>query len=144
MNIRRPRVLLVSKDPPGTETHLLRTLEAGQFDVQMAPQGVPDKLDEFQIVAFNNWDLESIPAARKATLEKFVQEGGGLLWIAGERNVFVENKPPGDQLDRALAGQARSAALARRHGRDSDHRQIVVDGRQEDGAGAAGGDRRDR
>ncbi|MBI2680094.1 MAG: VWA domain-containing protein [Candidatus Solibacter usitatus] len=102
VNIRRPRVLLVSKDPPGTEAHLLRTLEAGQFDVQMAPQGVPDKLDEFQIVAINNWDLESVPAARKAALEKFVQEGGGLLWIAGERNVFVENKPPGDLLDRAL------------------------------------------
>ncbi len=102
VSIRRPRVLLISKDPAGTETHLLRTLEAGQFDVQIAPQGVPDRLDEFQIVAFNNWDLESVPPARKAALEKFVQEGGGLLWIAGERNVYVENKPPGDQLDRAL------------------------------------------
>src|SRR4029077_4049523 len=32
----------------------------------------------------------------------FVQEGGGLLWIAGERNVYVENKPAGDALGRAL------------------------------------------
>ena len=86
----------------GTETHLRKTLEASQFEVQLAPQDVPDKLDEFQLVIFNNWDLESVPPARKQELEKFVQEGGGLLWIAGERNVYVENKPPEDPLERAL------------------------------------------
>jgi hypothetical protein len=34
ITIRRPRVLLLSKDPQGTETHLLHALEANQFEVQ--------------------------------------------------------------------------------------------------------------
>jgi Ca-activated chloride channel homolog len=101
VTIRRPRVLLISQDPPGTEVHLQRTLESSQFQVQLAPQ-IPDKFDDFQLVIFNNWDMESVPPARKQDLEKFVQEGGGLLWIAGEHNIYVENKRPDDPLDRAL------------------------------------------
>src|SRR5262249_49994522 len=42
------------------------------------------------------------PEGRGGALEKFVQEGGGLLWIAGERNVYVENRRADDPLDRAL------------------------------------------
>jgi hypothetical protein len=102
VTVRRPRLLFLSKDPAGTEAHLMQTLEAGQFDVQRSAQGVPEKLDDYQLVVFNNWDLESVPPARKAAVEAFVQQGGGLLWIAGERNVYVENKPPGDLLDQTL------------------------------------------
>src|SRR5579864_1688224 len=102
VTIRQPRVALISKDPPGTEAHLMKTLEASQFAVQLAPQGVPDKLDDFQLLVFNNWDAESVPPARKQDLEKFVQEGGGLLWIAGEHNVYVENKRAEDPLERTL------------------------------------------
>jgi uncharacterized protein YegL len=54
-------------------------------------------------VVINNWDMESIPAARKAALEDFEKAGGGLLWIAGEHNVYVEKKgEPEDALERAL------------------------------------------
>ena len=60
----------------------------------------PEKFDEYQLVIFNNWDMESVPPPRKQALEKFVQEGGGLLWIAGEHNVYVENKRPDDALER--------------------------------------------
>jgi Ca-activated chloride channel homolog len=101
VTIRQPRALFITRDPAGSEAHLQKTLESSQFAVQLAAD-VPDKFDEYQLVIFNNWDLESIPQARKQELEKFVQEGGGLLWIAGERNVYVENKPPDDPLDRAL------------------------------------------
>ena len=52
----------------------------------------PEKLDDYQLVVVNNWDMGAIPAARKAALEDFVKQGGGLLWIAGERNVYVEKK----------------------------------------------------
>ncbi|HLY16067.1 MAG TPA: VWA domain-containing protein [Bryobacteraceae bacterium] len=101
LTLRRPRVLLISRDPADAEAHLTRTLEANQFDIVPAPAGVPDKLDDFQLVIFNNWDMQNVPAPRKAALEAFVKQGGGLLWIAGERNVYVEKKEE-DPLERSL------------------------------------------
>jgi uncharacterized protein YegL len=102
VTLRRPRVLLVSHDPAASERHLLRALQANQFEVEPAPNGVPEKLDNYQIAVINNWDMGAIPAARKAALEDFVKQGGGLLWIAGERNVYVEKKGEEDPLERAL------------------------------------------
>lgn len=102
VTLRRPKALLVSKDPPGTEVHLLRTLEANQFEVQRAPGGVPDRLDLYQLVIFNNWDMQTVPPPRQQALEQFVKQGGGLLWIAGERNVYVEKQGPEEPLERTL------------------------------------------
>jgi uncharacterized membrane protein len=102
VTLRRPRVLLVSRDLAASEQHLLRTLEANQFEVEAAPGGIPEKLDDYQLVVVNNWDMGAIPAARKAALEDFVKQGGGLLWIAGERNVYIETKGEEDPLERAL------------------------------------------
>jgi uncharacterized membrane protein/uncharacterized protein YegL len=101
VTIRQPRALLISQDPAGTEAHLHQTLESSQFEVQHASD-VPDRLEDYQLVIINNWDMESVPQIRKEALEKYVQEGGGLLWIAGERNVYVENKRPDDPLELAL------------------------------------------
>ncbi|MGC9948846.1 MAG: VWA domain-containing protein [Bryobacteraceae bacterium] len=101
LTLRRPRVLLVTNDPPDAEAHLLRTLEANQFDVQRAPSGLPDKLGDYQLAIFNNWDMQSVPLPRKAALEAFVKQGGGLLWIGGDRNVYVEKKEE-DALERTL------------------------------------------
>ncbi len=58
----------------------------------------------YQLLVFNNWDMESLPAADKARIEQFEQQGGGVLWIAGEKNVYVEKKPgtPEDALERAF------------------------------------------
>ncbi len=103
VTLRRPRVLFVSRDPLASEEHLVRTFEANQFEVNRVQGGIPDQLDEYQLVAVNNWDMESIPAARKAALENYVKQGGGLVWIAGERNVYVEKKNrEDDPLERAL------------------------------------------
>ena len=92
VTLRRPRVLLVSHDPVASEEHLVRTFEANQFEVVRSQAGVPDKLDDFQLVVINNWNMESIPAPRQAALEAFVKQGGGLAWIAGEHNVYVDKK----------------------------------------------------
>jgi Ca-activated chloride channel homolog len=101
--LRRPRALLVSHDPPESEQHIVRTLEANQFQVDRAPGGIPDKLDDFQLIVINNWDMESIPAGRKAALEQYVKAGGGIAWIAGERNIYVDKKgAPDDPLERTL------------------------------------------
>jgi uncharacterized membrane protein/uncharacterized protein YegL len=53
-------------------------------------------------VVLNNWDLESMPVPRKDEIEKFVKEGGGLLIIGGEHNVYAENKKTEDGLDKAM------------------------------------------
>src|SRR5262249_31899956 len=103
VTMRSPRVLFVSKDPTASEEHLLRALHANQFEVQQAPGGAPAKLDDFQLIVINNWDMESIPANAKTALEEYVKKGGGLMWIAGERNVYVEKKGlPEDALERTL------------------------------------------
>ncbi len=101
LTLRRPRVLLISRDPANAEAHLLHTLEANQFDVDRAPSGPPEKFDAYQLAIFNNWDLESVPPGTESALEAFVKQGGGLLVIAGERNVYVEKKEE-NPLQRAM------------------------------------------
>jgi hypothetical protein len=66
---------LVSHDPAASEEHIIRALNANQFQVQQAPGGLPPKLDDFQLVVINNWDMESIPAAAKTSLEEYVKKG---------------------------------------------------------------------
>jgi uncharacterized membrane protein len=102
VTLRRPRVLLVSHDPAAAEAHLTRVLEANQFAVDRSPNGIPEKLDEYQLIVINNWDMDTIPAARKADVEAFVKDGGGLVWIGGERNVYTEKKGEEDPLERTL------------------------------------------
>jgi len=102
--VRRPKVLLLSQDPAGSEDHLTHALAANQFDYTLAADALPAKLDDYQMLVFNNWDMEAIPPADKTRIEQFEQQGGGLLWIAGERNQYVEKKPgtPEDPLERAF------------------------------------------
>ncbi len=103
VTLRRPRILYLSQDPPGTETNLIATLTAAQFEIQAADElNATQKLSDYQLVVLNNWDLEGIPAARKADLENYVKQGGGLLVIGGERNIYAENKLVEDALDRTL------------------------------------------
>ena len=102
VTLRRPKVLYISQDPAGTGTHLLQTLAAAQFDVDVTADPIHGTLADYQLVVLNNLDMESLPAARKDEIEKFVQQGGGLLVIAGERNIYAENKKVEDALDRTL------------------------------------------
>lgn len=103
VQLRRPRLLYLSRDPAGSGLNLLGTLAAAQFDVVESGDQLSEELSSFQLVVLNNWDLESIPPARKTQLERFVQRGGGLLVIGGEKNIYVEKKNPElDPLDRTL------------------------------------------
>jgi uncharacterized membrane protein len=101
--LRKPRLLYLSKDPAGSGQNLLSTLNAAQFEVVQGGGLEDERLDSYQVLVLNNWDLEGIPVAKKAELEKWVQRGGGLLVIGGERNIYVEKKQPElDPLDRTL------------------------------------------
>ncbi len=103
ITLRSPRVLLLSRDPAASEQHLIRALEANQFEVEHVTGGIPDQLDKYQLIVINNWDMESIPLPRKAALEDFVKQGGGLTWISGEHNIYVDKKgQEEDALERTL------------------------------------------
>jgi Mg-chelatase subunit ChlD len=102
LTLRKPRVLFVSQDPPGSEQDLLAVLAASQFEVKSAADLDGENLDDYQALVLNNWDLEAVAPAKKVDIEDFVQQGGGLLVIGGERNVYVEQKGVEDALDRVL------------------------------------------
>ncbi|MDE3197353.1 MAG: VWA domain-containing protein [Acidobacteriota bacterium] len=100
--VRRPKVLWFSEDPEGTEEHIVGVLSANRFDVVQV-KSLPDKLDDTQLVVFNNDNLEEMKPADKQRVEDYVQRGGGALWIAGEHNVYVDHKDqPEDPLSRTF------------------------------------------
>ncbi len=103
VTLRRPKVLYVTGDEPGVNSHLAATLTAAQFDVQRSNEFSNQNLSDYQLLVLDNWDLEDVAAARKAEVEKYVQQGGGLLVIGGERNMYVEDKEKvEDPLERAM------------------------------------------
>ena len=103
VTVRQPNVLLVTQDPSGTETDLTGVLAAARFSVDIGGQLPAGSLAQYEVVILNNQDLESIAAPDKARLEQFVQAGGGLLVIAGERNIYREEDAKDiDPLQRSL------------------------------------------
>jgi Ca-activated chloride channel homolog len=102
VTVRRPKVLWISEDPPGTEGHIREVLNANKFDFTEVKK-LPANLDDTQLIVFNNVDLDAMNPADKQRAEQFIQEGGGALLIAGERNVYVDRKDrPEDPLERSL------------------------------------------
>ena len=102
ITLRRPKILYVSDDPAPAEKHFTEMLTSSQFDVdRVASLGTID-LRGYQMVVLNNTNLEAIPLERKSALEDFVKQGGGLLVIGGERNIYVDHKGVEDALGRAL------------------------------------------
>lgn len=102
VTLRKPRVLFLSQDPAGTEEHLVSAIQSAHFEVVKASSVAPGKLSEYQVVVFNNWNLETLPEPLKQASEQYVKQGGGLLVIGGERNVYVEGKKVEDAMDRVL------------------------------------------
>lgn len=105
LSLRAPRLLYLTMDPPGLgmEASLLETLAGARFDITTGRTLDQVRLDEYQILVLNNFDFETIPPARQADLERYVQRGGGLLVIGGERNIYVERKgQPPTPIERTL------------------------------------------
>ena len=100
--MKRKPILLVVDDTAEVRRFIARTLQANEFEVVQSNGGVPNQLEGFQLAIINNWDMQAIPEARKAALEAYVKKGGGLVWIAGEHNVYVEKKGEEDQFERTL------------------------------------------
>lgn len=92
VTVRRARAVLLSQDPAGTEVHLTNVLQANQFDFEQTGPEVPRDLSNYQFLIFNNINMDAIPLADQARIEDFEKQGGGVLWIGGERNVYTDRK----------------------------------------------------
>jgi Mg-chelatase subunit ChlD len=102
VRLRKPKVLYVSDDPPALDSHLPATLAASQFELDRQKDFSQARLNDYQLVIVNNWDLDEAPDPLKESLEKYEKDGGGLLVIAGERSNYREGKTQEDALDRSL------------------------------------------
>ena len=110
VSLRRPRLLLISRDAADVSSHLRRVLDAARFEVTETPgpgaspgsAALPAKLREFQVVLAVNLDLEGWPSDQKERIEQYVRDGGGFGVIAGENNIYAEHKQDNDALDKVL------------------------------------------
>lgn len=103
ISFRRPSALFVSSTSQQEDANLLQVLNEARYKLKITDT-LPERVDDFQLVVLNNQDLENYPDAAKKRVEDYVLAGGGLLVVAGERNVYVERPPetPEDALTRAL------------------------------------------
>lgn len=101
VDLKRARVLYLSQDPAGSESNLLQAFKEADVNVVTTPATLKTSLADIQLVILNNLDLETISADDKARLEEYVNGGGGVLLIGGERQVYRADKPP-DALDNLL------------------------------------------
>jgi len=113
--MRRAKVLYLSDDPAGTDLNLLHVFEQSAFEITRDASLIDRDLSGVQLIVLNNLDLNDISAARKNRLDTYVRNGGGLLLIGGERQVYKPEKKM-DALD------TRPSEIARGYQRYSHHR----------------------
>jgi uncharacterized membrane protein len=101
IELRRAKVLYISQDPSGADMNLLQAFNEAYFDLTRDASLLDRDLSGIQLVILNNLDLQSFTATQKSRLEDYVKNGGGLLLIGGERQVYKEEKQM-DALDRVL------------------------------------------
>jgi Ca-activated chloride channel homolog len=101
IQLRRAKMLYLSQDPPGSDTNLLSAINEAEFDVSRDASQLEKDLGSFQLIVLNNPDLNAFTPAQKNRLEQYVKDGGGLLLIGGERQVYKEDRQM-DALDRVL------------------------------------------
>jgi uncharacterized membrane protein len=102
VQLRKPKLLYVSQDTAEQDPHLPATLTAAQFDVERVRDLSKAQFGNTELLVLSNIDLEAIPPQEKDQIEKFVKNGGGLLVIGGENNIYKEGKTVEDALDRSL------------------------------------------
>ncbi|HWF47568.1 MAG TPA: VWA domain-containing protein [Bryobacteraceae bacterium] len=101
LQLRRAKVLYISQDPAAYDVNLIRALSQAEFEVTRDISSLDKDLSEIELVILNNVDLNSLNPDRKTRLEEYVKNGGGLLLIGGEHQVYKDDQRM-DALDRAL------------------------------------------
>ena len=92
IELRRARILFLSQDPVGSDVDLLKAFAEAEFEVTRDASLIDRALTTVQLVILNNLDLNTISAERKRAIEAYVKNGGGLLLIGGERQLYKEDK----------------------------------------------------
>jgi uncharacterized membrane protein/uncharacterized protein YegL len=101
IRLRRAKVLYLSQDPLGSDGNLLKAFAETDFDLTHDANLIDRDLTGIQLVVLNNLDLNGFSPTQKQRLENYCKNGGGILLIGGERQVYKEDKRM-DALDRAL------------------------------------------
>jgi Mg-chelatase subunit ChlD len=101
IELKRARVLFISQDPSGADDNFLRVLTDADLEITSDAKLIEKDLSDIQLVVLNNVDLNVFSKEQKERLAAYVQNGGGLLLIGGERQVYKPDKQF-DALDRAL------------------------------------------
>ena len=101
MELQRAKVLYISGDAPGPDSNLLAAFSSADYELTRSKPDFLQDLKNFQLVVLNNLDLDSIPKAAKGRLAQYVEKGGGLLLIGGERQAYKDSGQM-DALDRIL------------------------------------------
>ncbi|HEX3685790.1 MAG TPA: VWA domain-containing protein [Bryobacteraceae bacterium] len=101
IQLKRANVLYLSQDPAGTEQNLMQSFKEADFELTRDASLIDRGLDAIQLVVLNNLNLDTFTAEQKSRLEEYVKNGGGLLLIGGERQVYKQDRQT-DALDRAL------------------------------------------
>ena len=108
VSIRQPRALLISSDTVEENAPLESVMQAAGFELVRARASAALMADDeagYDIVACSNEDFEAWPASLKERLGAFVQDGGGFLLIAGERNLYRERTEGQDVLQAMLPAE---------------------------------------
>jgi uncharacterized membrane protein len=93
VTVRRPRVLYIAGGQESSAP-LLQTLKQAQVDVETAPAfPVTHTARDWDAVLLDNYPDHDLPPDEDAALEKYVYAGGGLIFIAGDRNAKLAQEP---------------------------------------------------
>lgn len=101
IELKRARVLFISQDPGVMDENFLRVLTDADLEITRDSKLIDRDLTDIQLVVLNNVDLNNFSGEQKEKLATYVQNGGGLLLIGGERQTYKQDKQF-DALDRVL------------------------------------------
>ena len=99
--LRPAKVLYITEDPPGSGNNLLAAFKKANFEVSVDLPSTTKDVNDFQLMVLNNVDLNRISPGTKSQWAEYVEKGGGLLLIGGERQPYKEPSQM-DALDRVL------------------------------------------
>jgi Ca-activated chloride channel homolog len=103
--VRRPHVLYIS-GADDQSTPLLDTLKRAQVDLQTATGYPTDPAkQDWDAVLLDNYPNHDLPADELAAIETYVFKGGGLIFIAGDKNAKLARDPM-TALDKVLPVRA--------------------------------------
>lgn len=101
ITLARAKVLLVSQNTPEADANFVKALSEADFDVTRVESLGTLNGSAVQLLILNNLDLNNIADSEKHRIAEYVRNGGGLLLLGGEHQIYKEDKKL-DALDEAL------------------------------------------